>query len=289
MLHPRKLLAIVAWVLLLAGPQTLAWSAPSWVDQRQVGPFVCRAAFDLSPYEQVLSELPALELELRRVLALRPCKQPIDVLLLANEKQHRQYLAERFPGTPYRRALFVKHHGRSTVFAYRHEELAIDLRHECTHALLHADLPMIPLWLDEGLAEYFEMPANKRAFDNPHAGALKLRMQLGLVRGLTTLETRAELSDLSLKDYQYAWAWTHLLLHGPRAATEQLWEYLAAIRRREPPGVMSERLELALSGANAGLVRHFRSWHSLKQEYLRANRVAMKMKTALAAKTARAE
>lgn len=251
---------------------SLSEAAPGWVDERQVGPFVCRAEFDLSPYEEMLAELPALELELRRILALRPCQEPIDVLLLAGEKEHRNYLEQRFPGVPYRRALFVKQDGRATVFAYRHEELATDLRHECTHALLHADLPMIPLWLDEGLAEYFEMPAEQRAFEHPHGHALRLKMLLGIVRDLPKLEAKEELQDLSLRDYQYAWAWTHLLLHGPRAATEQLWEYLAAVRNSEPPGLMSERLEQVLPGASDTLVKHFRVWPSLRQQYLREAR-----------------
>jgi hypothetical protein len=43
------------------------------------------------------------------------------------------------------------------VFAYRGEDFETDLRHECTHALLNAALPVVPLWLDEGLAEYFEV------------------------------------------------------------------------------------------------------------------------------------
>jgi len=212
----------------------------------------------------VLQELPALELELRRVLALAPCREPIVVLLLKDEQQHRGYLQERFPGVPYRRALFVKQDNRATVFAYRHKEMAIDLRHECTHALLHADLPMLPLWLDEGLAEYFEAPAAERAFENPHARSLRWNMQLGVVRGLESLEKKNELEQLTRRDYQFAWAWTHFLLHGPESATQQLWAYLSAIRRGEPPGDMSARIEAVLPGSKRQLVRHFRSWAKLR-------------------------
>ncbi|MEM6328920.1 MAG: hypothetical protein AAF790_01595 [Planctomycetota bacterium] len=242
-----------------------AWAqSAAWVDWRQVGPFVVHATADLTHLEPLLNELPRLEGELRRVLALRPCRQTIAVLILSSEAEHRALLGQRFPGVPYRRALFVKQGGRSTVFVYRHAELAVDLRHECTHALLHADLPMLPLWLDEGLAEYFEAPAGQRAFGNPHGEALRWNMRLGLVRGVAKLEERRELADLTARDYRFAWAWTHFLLHGPRPATEALWAYLAAIRRGEPPGDLSARLEQALPGANKRLVQHFRAWSSLR-------------------------
>ncbi|MEM9187293.1 MAG: hypothetical protein AAGB00_12440 [Planctomycetota bacterium] len=242
-----------------------AWVASAeWIDCRQVGPFNIQSTFDLKPHQATLDELPALEAELRRVLAIRPAEQPIAVLLFRDKADHAAYLALRFPGVPHRRALFVRQAGQATVFAYRHAELAIDLRHECTHALLHADLPMLPLWLDEGLAEYFEMPAGERAFGNPHAASLRLNMRLGFVRSLESLEAKQELADLSRRDYQYAWAWTHFLLHGPRPATEQLWAYLGAVRRGEPPGLMSARVATAVPNAKSELVQHFRQWEKLR-------------------------
>ncbi|MEM6799526.1 MAG: hypothetical protein AAF589_08430 [Planctomycetota bacterium] len=260
---------VVAGVNSLAANRVEAADAAVWVDQRQVGPFVVRASFDLSRHEALLDELPALERELRRVLALSPCREPIEVLIYGSEQEHRDELQRRFPGVPYRRALYVKQSGHATVFAYRHEELAIDVRHECTHALLHADLPMLPLWLDEGLAEYFEMPAADRAFRNPHGDALRWNMRLGLVRSVAALESRHELADLSGRDYQFAWAWTHFLLHGPKPATEQLWAYLSAIRRGEPPGLLSARLEKSLPGTDRQLVSHFRNWDRLRTRIAR--------------------
>ena len=45
------------------------------------------------------------------------------------------------------------------VYAQGGDRLADDLRHEMTHAYLHSVVPDVPLWLDEGLAKYFELPA----------------------------------------------------------------------------------------------------------------------------------
>ena len=236
---------------------------PGWVDQRQVGPFAVRSQFSLVGQESLLRELTDLEQELRRVLALRPCTEVLTVNLFATESGYRAMLAERFPGVPFRRALYVQRGGSAQVYAYRHEELSIDLRHECTHALLHADLAMLPLWLDEGLAEYFEMPANRRAFENPHAESLKLRMRLRMLRSLGSLEKEHELGGMTARDYQYAWLWTHFLLHGPKPATEQLWAYLGSIRRGEPPGDLSGRLAGQFPNLNATVVQHYWGWQKL--------------------------
>ncbi|TWT66740.1 hypothetical protein Pla123a_46280 [Posidoniimonas polymericola] len=260
----RALLAAAAGCL--ATPRGASASSLTWVDQRQYGPFQVRSTFPLDSCSGVLQELPALELELRRVLALSPCEEPIDIEVLSSKRQHRDYLKNRFPNTPYRRALFVKLGGQATVFAYRDEELGVDLRHECTHALLHADLAMVPLWLDEGLAEYFEMPKADRAFGNPHEKLLQWDMRFGLVESLASLEAKRDLSQMNSGDYRSAWAWTHFMLHGPQAASQQLWSFLAAIRRGEPPGSLSERLEAVLPGVERQLARHFQKWTRMARQ-----------------------
>ena len=45
---------------------------------------------------------------------------------------------------------------------------ADDLRHEMTHAYLHAVVPNVPLWLDEGLAKYFELPRQQHGLNQPY-------------------------------------------------------------------------------------------------------------------------
>ncbi|MGI9457690.1 MAG: hypothetical protein ACR2NU_14085, partial [Aeoliella sp.] len=67
----------------------------AWIDQRQVGPFVCLADFPLVGHELLLAELAPLEQELRRVLALRPCRSPVHLHLLADQQRHEQYIAQK--------------------------------------------------------------------------------------------------------------------------------------------------------------------------------------------------
>lgn len=238
-------LAVGAGVL---GMPRAVRATPNWIDTRQVGPFVIQAAFPLAGYEALLGELIPLERELRRVLAVRPCTSPLYLHLLANERQHRQYIAERFPQVPYRRALFVKQDGRSSVFAYLNSELAIDVRHECTHALLHGDLPMVPLWLDEGLAEYFEVAQPQRFQHHPNLRAVKRDLLLRPPMSMRELESRRRLEDLSARDYRWSWAWVHFMLHQPQGPHQALVAYLNDIRTNTMPGSLADRLDLALGG-----------------------------------------
>ncbi|MEO0530299.1 MAG: hypothetical protein AAF266_06935 [Planctomycetota bacterium] len=232
----------------------------TWTDQRRLGPFVCQSTFPLSDALLTDAGLDRLEQELRRVLALSVCKTPIEVVLLSDAKQHKRLIRRLHPEAPYRRALFYKEKDRSVIYAYRHAELAIDLRHECTHALLHADLPMVPLWLDEGLAEYFEPRPHERARGPSHLEGVLREVRRGRVRSLSQLEKKHDLAELTDVDYRDAWAWTHFLLHGPPIASMQLWGLLAALRRYEPPALMSQRLAAVLGSPEQALLTHFRGW-----------------------------
>jgi hypothetical protein len=232
-----------------------------WVDARQVGPFVFEGTFPLKDIEYVFEQLPALEREMVRTLGVEPARQPVTIYLFANAEEHRAYLEMHHPKVPYRRALYIKSGGQAGVFAYLHPELEIDLRHECTHALLHNQLVHVPLWLDEGLAEYFEVPEGERAFDHPHFGALRWDMRLGMVRSVSALEERRELIELTGTDYRFSWAWVHFMLHGPAAAHETLVGYLAEAREPGQVDDLSDRLEQAVPHSTDRMVQHFKHWH----------------------------
>ena len=251
-------LAAAAW---LAGPGRRACAvAGNWIDRREYGPFQCVAEFPLATLEATFSELSRLENELKRTLGLPPTSESIDVLLLADESSHRALLAQLYPHVPYRRALYVQRDRRASVYAYRHAELSIDLRHECTHALLHAKLATVPLWLDEGLAEYFEMPESERAYDHPHLAALKWNLRLGMLRTVESLERARDLSDMGGVEYRFSWAWIHFMLHGPVAAHRALVQFLADILRGDPPGQLSKRLLAEVPNLDDRMVQHFKQW-----------------------------
>jgi hypothetical protein len=258
-----KLAAMVLVVLLLA---RAAHCSPAdyvkWTDTRQVGPFEIQATFSLAKYEKLFAELPDLQRELTRTLGIPPATSPIYVFLFSNEEQYRAYIERHFPQVPYRPALFVLEGGSPGVYTYDKADLDIDLRHECTHALLHSALPVVPLWLDEGIAKYFEVPAAQRAFDHPYFDDSKWKwsLRLGMVRTIEALEERDNLSDMDATDYRYSWAWVHFMMHGPAGAHDALVRYLACYQQSTPPGKMSVLLAEAVPNPTERMIQHFKHW-----------------------------
>ena len=255
--------AVGGW---LAAGAIGAEAAPVWADYRASGPFQCRADFPLTPYEDLFGELADLQQELTRTLGVAPAREPVEVYLFRDRATHQAFMQQWYPRIPYRRALFVKSGSRGRVFAYEHEELDVDVRHESTHALLHASLPMVPLWLDEGLAEYFELPQADRAFHHPHLSTLRWNLRLGILPSLATLEQREDLSEMGGLEYRFSWAWVHFMLHGPTPAHRALVQFLRDISLRRPPGLLSERLTHSLSEADRQLVQHFKHWEGASDE-----------------------
>jgi hypothetical protein len=255
-------LAIAANILsLLAGSPSLR-AEQTWTDTRQVGPFVIQAMFPLAPFERLFAELPQLQRELTRTLGIPPATEPIYVYLFADESQYRAYTQQHFPRVPYRPALFILEGGSPGVYTFRKPEMDIDVRHECTHALLHAALPVVPLWLDEGIAKYFEMPAGQRAFDHPYFADPKWKwsLRLGMVRTIESLEQREDLLEMDAADYRYSWGWVHFMLHGPESAHRALVEYLASYRQWEPAGKLSVRLAKSVPNPTEQMIQHFKHW-----------------------------
>jgi hypothetical protein len=233
-----------------------------WADTRQVGPFTFQATFLLGPHEKLFDELPELQRELSRTLGVPPAKQPIYVYLFADEREYKTYKQAHFPQVPYRSALFIMEGGSPGVYTYRKADMDIDVRHECTHAMLHSALPVVPLWLDEGIAKYFEVPAGERAFDHPYFDDLKWKwsLRLGMVRTMESLEQRNDLADMDAADYRYSWAWVHFMFHGPKPAHDTLVEYLACYQKYEPAGTLSARMAAAVPNSNEQMIQHFKHW-----------------------------
>jgi hypothetical protein len=258
-----KCVAALAMAALLAGRASCAPAAEQfWVDTRQVGVFTIQAAFPLAEYEHLFQELPELQLELSRTLGIPPARSPIYVYLFSNAEQYKKYTQRHFPKVPFRPALFIWEGGAPGVYTYRKVDLDVDLRHECTHALLHSVLPVVPLWLDEGLAKYFEVPASQRAFHHPYFNDLKWKwsLRLGMVRTIQSLEERQSLAELDAADYRYSWAWVHFMLHGPEPARAQLVNHLACYQQSVPAGKLSVRLAEALPNPTQRMIQHFKHW-----------------------------
>jgi len=218
--------AFVAALALLGGGPSLA--APPWTSLVQEGRFVFRADFPLEQAADALACASRTAEEAPRLLGLAPRRRPAAFYLFADEPAMRSYLAKRLPDVPLRRSLFVQGSGHPMVFAQRSAALATDLRHESTHVALHALWAEVPLWLDEGLAEYCEAAPPARLRGHPWLAQATADARLGRAVRLDALEAKTRAETLRDADYRAAWAWVHFLLNGPAEARDELRRYCAA-------------------------------------------------------------
>ncbi|WP_437205723.1 hypothetical protein [Planctomicrobium sp. SH664] len=243
---------------------TLAWHAAlgEWADNRTSGIFQLRSEFALGEAnaQQLLQAMARQQDEIERLLQLPPGMKTIEVNLFRNRFSYQAYLKQRVPEGMNRPALYVQGTDMGRVYVYRRWGYEQDIRHECTHAVLHNSLPYLPLWLDEGLAEYFEVPAEDRSTRNPHHGELKRRLLLGWQPDLPALEKLQSLNEMGAEHYRESWAWAHFLLHGPPEVRQILSDYLFDIQRGALAGQLSDRLLTRLPNVNAQLVSHLRNW-----------------------------
>ena len=237
-------------------------AAEDWVDQRPAGSFHCHADFHLDPYQPLLDDLADLQTDLVHTLDVAPTHEPVELYLFADQAAYTAYLNSRYPQAPYRRALYIKYRGPGEVFAQVGPDFEIDLRHEATHALLHGSLPMVPLWLDEGLAKYFEVPREHRIDGSPYLGMVKENVRLGQLYKLPVLEQMRDMREMGVTEYRYSWAWVHFMINGPPEARDELKSYLRDIRDHNSPGRLSTRLERRLPDLDAQIARHFLDWKS---------------------------
>jgi hypothetical protein len=231
-----------------------------WTDQRVSGRFEFHAEFSLDEHARLLDELGLLERDLFDQLGIASSRESVQVYLFASKASYQQALRPYFPRATSRKAMYVKQRGPGMVLAFRNDDLAVDLRHEGTHALLHAALPMVPLWLDEGLAEYFETTREDRVHGSPHLKLARWNARLGTLHDIERMERITEVEEMDAAAYRQAWAWAHFMLHGPAEGRDELRRFLADIQAGTPPGKLSERLRRRVPDLDQRFRGHVRDW-----------------------------
>jgi hypothetical protein len=221
------------------------------------GEFYIHADFSLKQCASLVAELATLRKDLEQSLQLPKSREPIHLFLFAEQETYQDYLRIHFPKAPDRRALFIKARGPGMVFAHCGTDFEIDVRHECTHAVLHSALPDLPLWLDEGLAEYFEVAAENRRDGNSHATAVKGLAKLSELPRLDDLEALTDINQLGRREYREAWAWSHFCLEGPPAAKQELQGYLNDRAAGTPTESLGRRLQRRIPRMEEVAREHF--------------------------------
>lgn len=218
---------------------------------------------------RIFEELVALRTEVTGELLLPVSDEPIHVHLFDSADRFQRFLKTKYPGVPSRRAIFVETDTRLAVYAHWGEYVAEDLRHEVTHGYLHAVLPNLPLWIDEGLAEFFEVPRGRGGVNLPHLAQLARQSAEGAwAPSLDHMEGLANVRDMTQLDYAETWAWVHLLLQTTPDRRQLLHNYLAAVRKEggaSPPAAWIRR---DLPEPELSLVRHINDLAALHSREL---------------------
>jgi hypothetical protein len=237
-----------------------AQSAPKrpgkhWV---RVSQYVFHADSKLDAADPLFRELEALPEQIQTELNLPPGETLVQVFLFDSQEGYEAYMQARYPRLPNRRAYFIAEPRAGggddlLVFTWLGDNLRTDLRHELTHATLHGVLKGVPLWLDEGLASFYELPP---AADGMNAGHLDALRRGPFQPDLARLEKLGQVRQMEKPEYREAWAWVHLMLRGRPEARQVLLDHVQQLRTTANPGPLLPKLKDALADPNQVLAEH---------------------------------
>lgn len=222
--------------------------------------------FPLPSRHRLLEELTALRVDLAELLWLPVSNEPIHVYVFQTAQQFETAMHLRHPSFPQRRAFFVETDTRLEVYAQWGDRVGEDLRHEVTHGYLHSVVPSIPLWLDEGLAEYCEVPRSLQGLNQEHVETLVKQIEAGPWRpNLERLEALRPETDMTQLDYAEAWAWVHYLVARHPSGRDLLAGHVGDLRRHGRARPLSSTLRHSGGQIEDQLVAHVQELHAAAQ------------------------
>jgi hypothetical protein len=223
-----------------------------------LGQLAVHSNFPLATDHRMLVELQNLRGDVLTELAIPPSNEPIQVYLFEDVGELQRYARSLYPNFPDRRAFFLESDTRLAVYAHWGDRVAEDLRHEVSHGYIHSSVPRIPLWLDEGLAEYFEVTRGERGLNRPHVEELRAALAVGQWKpNLARLQAMTDGSAMSQLDYAESWLWAHWLLHSTPEGRATLQTYLRSLRGQPEHELdLNAALTQQFPNAAADLLRH---------------------------------
>jgi hypothetical protein len=221
---------------------------------------VVQSDFGLPPHHRLLDEVAAQRGELFQRLNLPPSDEPVYVYLFESEERFNAFIKAQYPNFPARRAFFVESDTRLAVYAHWGDRVAEDLRHEVAHGYIHSVVPRIPLWLDEGLAEFFEVPRGNAGLNQPHVQLLLVQLlEQGWRPNMERLEQLNSPGAMTQADYAESWAWAHWLLETDTLRRELLQQYLQTLRKSGRVEPLSVHVRRVIPQPEQMLVEHLYS------------------------------
>jgi hypothetical protein len=229
----------------------------------RVAPYVFVSDFEIPHDQPLFKELADLRDQVYRELLLPEGTAQVQVYLFETRDRYEAYMKKRYPDLPERRAFFVAQPRTLggpedlQVYTFWGKRIRQDLRHELTHALLHSVIRDVPQWLDEGLAEYFELPPEQKGLNGEHVEILRRGLASGAYRlGLGRLERLTQVDEMNPAEYREAWAWVHLMLNSQPEARTALLSYLQQLRGSRSPGHLGPKLEKVFPDPEKTLADH---------------------------------
>lgn len=232
---------------------------PGKAGAHRVSQFVFYSDTPVKPNTPLFAELSQLRDQVFRDLQLPPSNTIVQVYLFDDQDRYERYMRFRYPELPKRRAFFVAHPGTAggprelLVFTSWGDHLRQDLRHELTHALLNSVLKDVPLWLDEGLAEYYELSPEREGVNALHVDAFR---RGEVAPDLAALERLDQVPQMGRAQYQEAWAWVHLMLRGSPAGRQVLLAHLQELRGLDRTGPLLPKLQAVYPQPTLALAQH---------------------------------
>jgi len=208
-----------------------------WLVQERHGRFELYSQFEAVPTD-LWDELNEVAQELEELLQVTPTTDPVSIVLFTDQQSYVSSLEASLPQVRLRKAIFVRTGDISRVYAYQSRTLIRDLRHEVTHAFLHQHLPFLPLWLDEGLAEYLEEARSLR-YTSSRASMVRWKARIGWKPELKSMEAIPSAEEMEPADYRDSWAWVCFLLNESPQTRDLLVTYVDTIHKGGDPGPFS--------------------------------------------------
>ena len=248
-----------------------------------LGRVVCEADFPLDSVVDLQAEIVQLQKDLVDFLAVPEAREKIELCLFKDMNSYREFIAEIFPGAPTDRpALYVKDKDVGVLMVPNDPRMVLNVRHEMTHAYLNASLQNVPIWIDEGLAKYFEIPPGERGFRNPYLEDMERNVS-GLFSSppsLSRLEKLTTVGQMKSREYRESWSWVHYMMHYSPRTQRVLSNYLRSLRREAQRGIsprdaanlqkqspLKRALEEFEPNYKREYVEHFKNWERLEADY----------------------
>ncbi|MCF0234951.1 MAG: DUF1570 domain-containing protein [Thermoguttaceae bacterium] len=250
-----------------------------------LGRVVCEANFPIESVPGLEAEITRLQRDLVEYLRIPEANEKIELCLFRDKGSYVDFIGSIFPGAPADRpALYVKASGPGVLMIPRDENMIVNIRHEMTHAYLNAALRNVPIWLDEGLAKYFETPPGERGFSNPYLKDVEKKATVfsffKTAPSLERLEKLNRVDEMKSREYRESWSWVHFMMHYSKESHRALATYLWSLRPESQAGItakdaeklrkkapMKTILESRVPDCKKKFIEHFQNWDDRKARY----------------------